>query len=196
MLGSPGPGPLPRVMAGPAEDPAATIRIESVTSAERGGKGFRLVYTVQAPVADFWLFKTDFANPLMRSNKYILENSVLRRETHRVITATRYSHHPEALFEWETTVQEDRRRLRYRLLNPRQCGQIFQFGQIQLKPLGNATEVVHTAYFDFAGVFWWYYWPFQGGMQDYLHYTVEWERTAFQRWQAKRRQSASGDPPR
>jgi len=104
------------------------------------------VYTVQASVADVGRFKTDFANPLMRTTKYILENSVLRRANHRVITATRYRHHPEALFEWETTVQADRRRMRYRLLNPRQCGQIFQFGQIRLKPLGNATEVVHTAY--------------------------------------------------
>jgi hypothetical protein len=181
-----------QVMAGSREAPAASIRIEPVASADRGGKGFRMVYAVQAPLSDFWRFKTDFANPVMLSNKYILENSVMRREADRVITATRYTHHPEALFEWETTVQADRRQMNYRLLNPIQCGQVFQFGRIQLQPLGDATQVTHTAYFDFAGVFWWYYWPFQGGMQDYLRYTVDWERAAFQRWQADRRPAAGG----
>jgi len=37
-----------------------------------------------------------------------------RRETDRMVTATRGPQHPEALFAWAITIQSDRRQLLYR----------------------------------------------------------------------------------
>jgi hypothetical protein len=47
-------------------------------------------------------------------HKYILNNSPTRREADGVVTATRETQHPEALFARETTIQIDRCQLLYR----------------------------------------------------------------------------------
>ena len=71
-------------------------------------------------------------------------------------------------------------RLDFVLLNPEQCGQKFHYGRIQLEAVKDATRVTQVAYFDFWGVSFWTYYPWKGGMRDFLEYTARWEQAMIQ----------------
>ena len=148
------------------------------------GSGYKMVYVVDAPIAVFWKFKTDFDNVFLLSNKFIKSHQFLSRRGNVVITEDIFSddvftHRPGAKFRWQTTVAPNRYRLDYVLLNPEQCGQKFHYGHIQLEALEHnrqKTKVTHVAYFDFFGVFFWVNYPWYGGMVDFLRYTARWEQ--------------------
>jgi len=142
------------------------------------GRGYKLVYLVDAPLEVFWKFKTDFDNQILLSNKFITAHRVVSRNRNQVVTEGEYSNRPKAIFKWQTTVLPDRHRLKFVLLNPEECGQKYHYGSIQLEPLGSRTRVTQVAYFDFFGVSIWVSYPFYGGMKYFLNYTASWEQQA------------------
>ena len=157
------------------------------------GSGYKLVYLVDAPIAIFWKFKTDFDNDFLLSNKFIKSHRLLIRRGNVVITEDMFTddvftHRPGARFHWQTTVSPDRYRLDFVLLNPEQCGQKFHYGHIQLEALERnkqKTKVTHVAYFDFFGAFFWVNYPWYGGMVDFLTYTARWEQEIILRFKSK-----------
>lgn len=140
------------------------------------GRGFKLEYSVDAPLEVFWDYKTNFDNDLLRKNKYITSHKLVSREENLVITETEYSYKPRKVFKWQTTVFPDQKLLKYELLNPEECGQKYHYGYIQLEAGGISTRVTHVAYFDFFGVSFWVNYPFKGGMSEFLKYTARWEQ--------------------
>ena len=140
------------------------------------GRGFKLEYVVSAPLDEFWSFKTNFDNDLLRKNKFINSHKLVSREENLVITETEYSYKPKSIFKWQTTVLPQQNLLEYELLNPEECDQKYHYGSIQLEAEGNSTRVTHIAYFDFFGVTFWVNYPFKGGMSDFLKYTALWEQ--------------------
>jgi hypothetical protein len=62
------------------------------------------------------------------------------------------------------------------LENPNECGQEFHYGHIQLETMGGHTKVTLVAYFNFWGATFWAYYPWHGGMTEFLHYTAKWEQ--------------------
>jgi len=77
------------------------------------GKGYKLVYLVDAPIEVFWKFKTDFDNDFLLNNKFIKSHQLLsRREnvavTEDIFTEDVYTHRLGAKFRWQTTVSSDR----------------------------------------------------------------------------------------
>ena len=50
------------------------------------GRGYKLIYVVDAPLDVFWKFKTDFDNDFLQSNKYIRSHRFIRRQGNEVIT--------------------------------------------------------------------------------------------------------------
>ncbi|MGD2187281.1 MAG: hypothetical protein PVI71_14215, partial [Desulfobacterales bacterium] len=157
------------------------------------GKGYKLVYVVDAPIEVFWKFKTDFDNDFLSSNKFIKSHQLLSRRGNVVVTEDRftkdlYTHKPGAKFRWQTTIFPERYRLDYVLLNPEQCGQKFHHGYIQLetlKAIGQKTKVTQVAYFDFFGAFFWVNYPWYGGMMDFLKYTARWEQETILKLKSK-----------
>jgi hypothetical protein len=143
---------------------------------ERGGEAFKLIYLVPVSVDVFWRFKTDFRGKFLLSNKYIREHRVIREIGNVIITENTYSNVPNETFRWQTTVYPDQYRLRYRLENPRECGQKFHYGTIKLEPFRSYTKVTHIAYFDFFGAYVWVNLPLGGGMSSFLMYTARWEQ--------------------
>jgi len=152
------------------------ILIFKLTPAQREGKGYKLVYMVDAPLEVFWKFKTDFDNNFLESNKYIRSHRFIGRQGNVVITHNEYANKPGKIFKWQTTVDPDRHRLDFKLLNPPETGQIYHYGYIQLEALGVKTKVTQVAYFDFFGASLWVNYPFYGGMQYYLKGTTRWEK--------------------
>lgn len=140
------------------------------------GRGFKLEYLVNAPLEQFWKYKTNFDNALLHGNKFIVSHRLVRREDILVITETEYTYKPKAVFNWQTTVFPERHLLEYTLLNPKECGQEYHYGYIQLEAEGTGTRVTHVAYFDFFGVSFWVNYPFKGGMTQFLKYTAQWEQ--------------------
>jgi len=157
------------------------------------GKGYKLVYLVDAPIEVFWKFKTDFDNDFLLNNKFIKSHQLLsRREnvavTEDIFTEDVYTHRLGAKFRWQTTVSSDRYRLDFVLLNPEQCGQKFHYGHIQLETIatsGNKTKVTQVAYFDFFGAYFWVNYPWYGGMVDFLTYTARWEQETILKLKSK-----------
>ncbi|MEE9537549.1 MAG: hypothetical protein V3V51_08890 [Desulfobacterales bacterium] len=157
------------------------------------GKGYKLVYVVEAPIEAFWKFKTDFDNDFLLSNKFIKSHRLLSRRgnvvvTEDIFTEDVYTHRPSAKFRWQTTVSPDRYRLDFVLRNPEQCGQKFHYGHIQLETLetiGQKTKVTQVAYFDFFGAFFWVNYPWYGGMMDFLKYTARWEQETILKLKSK-----------
>lgn len=152
------------------------ILIFKLTPEQREGKGYKLVYTVDAPLEVFWKFKTDFDNDFLESNKYIKSHRFIGRQGNVVITHNEYANKPGKIFKWQTTVDPDRHRLDFKLLNPPESGQTYHYGYIQLESTGVKTKVTQVVYFDFFGASLWVNYPFYGGMQYYLKDTTRWEQ--------------------
>lgn len=144
----------------------------------KAGRGYKLIYLIDAPMDVVWRFKTDFDNLNLLSNKYINSHRFVSRDQNEVVTENEYSNKPRLKFKWQTTLFPDQYLLNYVLLNPEECGQKYHHGYIQLESVGNRTRVTQVAYFNFFGVSFWVGYPFKGGMSSFLKYTVAWEQKA------------------
>lgn len=143
------------------------------------GRGYRLEYTVDAPLDMTWKFKTDFGSQVLLTNKMILSHRLVSREGDEVITETVYSNKPKLVFRWKTSLVPDQHLLKFELLNPEACAMDYHYGSIRLQAAGaSATRVTQVAYFDFFGVSLWVSYPFRGGMSHFLNYTARWEQQA------------------
>lgn len=152
------------------------VFIYRITPDSRGGKAYKLVYMVKAPINIYWKFKTDFDNDFLEKNKYIREHNFISQNGNTVITEDKYSNDPEVYFRWQTTVFPEAHRLEFVLLNPKQCRQKYHYGHIQLESVAVGTRVTQVAYFNFWGVSFWANYPWEGGMKDFLSYTARWEQ--------------------
>jgi len=144
----------------------------------KAGRGYKLIYLIDAPLDVVWRFKTDFDNQYLMNNKYITTHRLLSRNQNEVVTENEYSNKPRVKFKWQTTLFPDQHRLKFVLLNPEECGQKYHHGYIQLEAVGNRTRVTQVAYFNFFGVSFWVGYPFKGGMSYFLKYTAAWEQKA------------------
>lgn len=152
------------------------ILIYDLPPDRRGGEGYKLVYLVQVPIEVYWKFKTDFDNDFLVMNKYIREHRFISRNGNKIITEDKYTFGPDVFFRWETEVFPDSHRLDFILLNPKQSGQRFHYGRIELEAVGQETKVTQVTYFDFFGASLWAGYPWGGGMKDFLRYTAHWEQ--------------------
>jgi hypothetical protein len=142
----------------------------------RGGEAYKLVYLVQTPIEVYWKFKTDFDNDFLVTNKYIREHRFISRKGNTIITEDKYAFGPDVFFRWQTEVFPESHRLEFLLLNPKQTGQRFHYGHIQLDAVEQGTRVAQITYFDFFGASLWANYPWGGGMKDFLRYTANWEQ--------------------
>jgi hypothetical protein len=152
------------------------IIISKLQPEQEKGLGYHLVYWVDAPLAVFWQFKTDFDNDFLVTNNYIKSHRFITRKGNVVITENEYASKPGRVFRWQTTVRNDLHRLEFKLLNPTEAGQNFHYGYIQLEGIGKKSKVTQVAYFDFFGVSLWVNYPFFGGMEHYLNDIARWEQ--------------------
>jgi hypothetical protein len=172
------------ISATPAAEPTQPQDIEGdpilikLRPEGEAGRGYKLIYLIDAPVDVVWRFKTDFDNQALLSNKYISSHRVIGRDQNGVVTENEYSNKPRLKFKWQTTLFPDQHLLNYVLLNPDECGQKYHHGSIQLEAVGNRTRVTQVAYFNFFGVSFWAGYPFKGGMAHFLKYTAAWEQQA------------------
>lgn len=143
---------------------------------QKGGRGYKLIYVVDAPKDVFWKFKTDFDNQFLLSNKLITSHRLVSRNQNEVVTENSYSDKPGAIFKWRITLLPDQHLLKFILLNPQECGQKYHYGYIKMEALDFMTRVTQVAYFDFFGVSFWVNYPFYGGMSYFLNYTATWEQ--------------------
>jgi hypothetical protein len=155
-----------------------SILIFKLKSEHQKGQGYKLIYTVDAPLEVFWKFKTDFDNDFLESNRQVKSHRFIGRQGNSVITHNEYTDRPGKIFKWQTTVDPDRHRLDFLLLEPSESGQKYHYGYIQLEALGPKTRVIQVAFFDFLGAALWVNYPFFGGMQYYLKNTTRWEQEA------------------
>jgi hypothetical protein len=142
----------------------------------RGGTGYKLVYLVNLPLGAYWKFKTDFDNEFLLTNKYIEHHRFIEKSGNRVTTENRYTNAPNVYFKWLSILFPNSYRIEFNLLNPDECRQKFHYGYIQAESSGSKTKVTHVAYFDFLGAALWAYYPWAGGMSDFLSYTARWEQ--------------------
>lgn len=175
----------------PDETPARseTVTIERIPPERDSGQGYRLVYHVDVPIDTFWNFKIDFDNDFVLENKYIRDHRLVVQTGRTAVTENRYTFGPDVVFRWQTTLDHDRRRLEFVLLNPEECRQRYQYGSIQLESEDGGTRVTQRAYFDFQGAALWAFYPWQGGMKAFLTYTARWEQIT-----ALRLKERYGDP--
>ena len=152
------------------------VFIYQITPEKNGGKAYKLVYFVKAPIDLYWKFKTDFDNDFLAKNKYIREHNFISKNGTTVITEDKYTNAPDVYFRWQTTVFPEAHRLDFLLLNPEQCRQKYHYGNIQLESVSKGTRVTQVAYFDFWGASLWANYPWSGGMKDFLSYTAHWEQ--------------------
>jgi hypothetical protein len=145
---------------------------------DKDGRGYKLIYVVDAPLNVFWKFKTDFDSEFVMSNELILAHRLISHQGNVVITESRYSTKPGAVFRWQTTVLPEQHLLKFILLNPKEAGQKFHSGYIQLEGLDQKTKVTQVGYFDFFGASFWVKYPFYGGMQHFLKHNAKWEQQA------------------
>lgn len=139
-------------------------------------KGYRLTYRVDVPLEVFWKFKTDFDSEFVMSNALILSHRLISHSGNVVITENRYSTRPGAVFRWQTTVFPEQHLLKFILLNPKEAGQKYHSGYIQLEELDQKTKVTQVGYFDFFGASFWIKYPYYGGMQHFLKHNAKWEQ--------------------
>ena len=156
--------------------PDQAVHIERMEPPEKGGQGYRLVYWVNVPTKVYWRFKTDFDNQFLVENKFISEHRFISRKDDTVITENKYTYGPDVYFRWQTKVISDLRRLDFILLNPKQCRQAYHYGTIRIAADTGGTRVTQEAYFDFWGASFWAFYPWKGGMRDFLTYTAQWEQ--------------------
>lgn len=152
------------------------VYIYQIAPDERGGRAYKLVYFVKAPIESYWKFKTDFDNDFLVKNKYIREHNFILQKGNTVITENKYTNNPEVYFRWRTKVLPKAHRLEFELLNPEICKQKYHYGHIQLESVAEGTRVTQIAYFDFLGASLWTVYPWSGGMKDFLSYTAHWEQ--------------------
>jgi hypothetical protein len=152
------------------------VFIYQIAPDKKGGKAYKLVYLVEAPIDVFWKFKTDFDNDFLVKNKFIRKHHFISQNGNTIITEDKYTHGPDVYFRWQTTVFPQKYRLDFVLLNPKQCRQKFHYGYIKLESVAEGTRVTQVAYFDFWGVSLWANYPWRGGMKDFLSYTAHWEQ--------------------
>ena len=145
------------------------------------GKGYKLIYMVAAHIGAYWRFKTDFKNDFLLTNKLITEHRLVALKNNVAITENVYATKPGVKFRWRTKAFPDRHRLHFELQNPKECGQKFHYGHIQLEAAGEHTKVTQVAYFDFFGATLWMNYPWYGGMHHYLLYTARWEQETMTR---------------
>ncbi len=148
---------------------------------DSAGKGYKLVYMVAASVKAFWKFKTDFKNDFLLTNKLIAQHRLVEHKNNVAITESIYTTKPGVKFRWRTISFPDIYRLNFELQNPKECGQKFHYGHIQLEAAGEYTKVTQVAYFEFFGATLWMNYPWYGGMRHYLHYTARWEQETITR---------------
>jgi hypothetical protein len=179
--------PPPTLAAGlrETESPPNEPHIYLLQPDKRGGKAYKLVYTVNVPINVQWNFKTDFEGSFLRTHKYIQEHHLISRKKNVVITEDVYSNVPNSPFRWRTILYPSIYRLDFTLENPEECGQRFHYGYIQLFAANQQTKVIHVAYFDFLGVSLWVHYPWKGGMSAFLDYTARWEQSTVLRLQGK-----------
>jgi len=158
----------------PAGEPVITILKPEKTD----GRGYRLEYTVDAPLDITWQFKTDFDSKVVLTNQMILSHRVISRSADAVVTETVQSNKPKTVFRWKTMLFPDQHRLDFVLLNPDECGMDYFYGSILMQAMGSATLVTQVAYLDFFGVSLWVHYPFRGGMTQTLYDNVHWEQQA------------------
>ena len=142
----------------------------------QGGRGYKLVYLVDAPLFAYWKFKTDFDNEFLLSNKLITSHRLISRNGNVIVTETIYSNKPNTVFRWQTSVFPERNLLKFILLNPDECGQEYHYGYIQMEAFGDKTKIIQVAYFKFFGMSVWVNYPFYGGMNYMLNYLAGWEQ--------------------
>jgi hypothetical protein len=151
------------------------ILIERIYPGPKGGQAYRLTYKTPVSIDIYWRFKTDFDNDFLKDNKFILSHRFISRKNNTVITETEYTYKPGVVFRWETTFSYENLRLDFVLLNPEDTGHDFHYGHILLNPLGDNTQVVQEAYFNFFGASLWAIYPWSGGMKEFLEYNARWE---------------------
>ena len=94
------------------KNPAADdVFIYQIAPDKRGGKAYKLVYFVKAPIDSYWKFKTDFDNEFLTKNKYIREHNLILQKYNTVITENKYTNGPDVYFRWRTTVLAEAYRL-------------------------------------------------------------------------------------
>jgi len=168
-----------RVSDAATENPSSGDPVISKLKPEQAeGRGYQLVYTVNAPLKATWDFKTDFASQILLTNKFINSHRLVSRGQDVVVTETVYYNKPGMTFKWQTTLFPEQHLLKFVLLNAEECGQKFHHGYIQLEAVDAGTRVTQVAYFDFFGVSFWVNYPFSGGMSHFLKYTANWEQQA------------------
>jgi hypothetical protein len=155
--------------------------VYKLDSEDRASKGYKLVYMVAAPLEAFWNFKTDFENDFLLTNKLITQHRLLEHKNNVAITESIYATKAGVRFRWHTIIFPDIHRLNFELQNPKECGQKFHYGHIQLEAVGEHTKVTQIAYFEFFGATLWMNYPWYGGMRHYLHYTARWEQETITR---------------
>lgn len=171
--------------SGASRESGDGIRIDHPAPDPRGGRAYRLTYTVPVAKEVYWRFKTDFENDFLLGNRHIHFHRFVGRTGNRVVTETKYTSGPDVAFRWETTVFEEAYRLTFLLLNPEQCGQRFHYGHIELLWVPDGTRVTQVAYFDFWGASLWVNNPWRGGMRNFLLYTARWEKETVARLQSR-----------
>ena len=152
------------------------VSIYNLAPDRRGGQAYKLVYLVRVPIDVYWKFKTDFDNDFLVTNRYIREHRFISRSGNTVITENKYANVPGVIFKWKTTVFKQIHRLKFVLMNPKECRQKYHYGHIQMEPAPEGTRVTQVAYFDFWGASLWANYPWGGGMKDFLSYTAQWEQ--------------------
>ena len=151
----------------------------------RGGEAYKLVYLVHVPLSAYWIFKTDFDNKFLLTNKYIEHHRLIQRKGNIVITENKYTNAPDVYFKWQSTIFPKSYRIEFKLLNPGECRQKFNYGYIKAEPMGAFTKITHVAYFDFLGVTIWAHYPWAGGMSEFLRYTARWEQETALKYKLK-----------
>ena len=148
---------------------------------DMAGKGYILIYIVSAPLSAYWNFKTDFGSDFLLTNKLITEHRVVENKNNVAITETIYATKPGVKFRWRTISSPETHRLDFELLNPKECGQRFHYGHIQLEKVAEYTKVTQIAYFDFFGASFWMNYPWYGGMKYHLYHMAKWEQETIPR---------------
>jgi hypothetical protein len=164
---------------------AARTRFAHEAASPGEGRRVRLIYYAPVNVETFWRFKTDFENDWLVSNRYIQAHRFIGRRGNVVVTETKYTHGPDVFFRWESRLFPESHTLRYTLLNPAECGQLYHRGVVTLASEGNLTRVRHTSQFAFAGAFIWAYLPGPAGMAEFFRYTARWEQETVLRLQVR-----------
>ncbi len=165
----------------PAGEPVITI----LKPERADGRGYRLEYTLDAPLDIAWKFKTDFDSKIVLSNKMVLSHRLISHTADEVVTESVQSNKPKAVFRWKSMLYPEQHRLEFVLLDPDEAGMDYLYGSIRLQAMGSATLVTQVAYMDFFGVTLWVHYPLRGGMSQTLSDNVHWEQQAvMEYWQS------------